>query len=1069
MTTGSDTPASPDPTSAVDPGAEGAGTGAGPPPREAEGTNAIVRFSVNRRITMAMLVLGLLVLGWLSLQRLPLEFLPEFASANVSVNVPYPSASPEEIERELVQPLEDVLGTLNGLEELTSTASADSANVNLSFVDGTDMDLAVVEVRDRIDLARSRLPDDVERVYIRRFQSSDIPVLRTNVTASWDRDRLYEFVLDVLQPRLERLEGVAQVNVWGVSTRELAINLIPSRLEAARIDQRQVAAVLRSNNINVSAGYIEQGNERYLVRSLGEFSSLEQIREMPIRADGLRLQDIARVTYEYPPKDRYSFLNGSETIYVSINKTSTANLLRVVERVKNEYDQIAALPEADGFVARHFHDASVDVTEGLTELGRAGVLGGGLAVVFVFIFLRKFRTTLLVALAVPLSLVTTFVIIFLARQADLTNMTLNVMSLMGLMLAVGMLLDNSIVVIESIFRHRQDLGKPAKQAALEGASEVAMPIIASTATTMCVFFPLIFADGGGFLRFMGQIGTTVCIVMVASLLVSLTVVPLVASFLLKSEARTRPRMMTMLIDGYGWTVRQTLRFRLVFFVAIVLILWGSWRMYNGIERSFAPPSEGRQITLFVDAPSRFSEGERIELYDGVYQLFDQRREQWEILDITHEFQVDGSRTRRGGNRFEIYLTPEAEAQRGVAEIRDEMRKALPLMAGVEFKIAQAQSGRPGSGSSGISVELVGDDVEVLELLSASVVAKLEQVPFLRDVDTSLESGANEIVVSPNRERAIQAGLSSQVLAASVSSALSSRATSYFKSQDREIGIVVQFQESDRETLRQLRNFPVFATEAALPVAALADFEVRPGAKTIERENRRAKIEFTANTVGDVPSFMAMGSVNRILQSVGLPEGYEFRFGRFFRDSMEEDSSLNVALIMAVLLIFMIMSSLFENMMQPLTILLSIPFAFTGVGLIMKLAGEPRSSAATMGLLILAGIVVNNAIVLVDHINRLRREGLSREEAVVLGGQHRLRPILLTAMTTILGLSPMVAPFFFPEIFGRPEGRAAYWAPVGLVLVGGLTTSTVLTLLVVPTFYTIIDDVSRFARRVARAV
>ena len=1032
-------------------------------------SNALIRFSVNRRVTMSMCVLGLLVLGWLSLTRLPLEFMPEFASANVSVSVPYPSSSPAETERLIVQPLEDMLGTLNGLEQLRSTAGSGSANINLSFVEGTDMELAVVEVRDRIDRARDRLPDDVERINIRRFQSSDIPILRSSLASESPRDDLYEFVEDVMQPRLERLEGVAQVNVRGIRSRELQINLLANRLEATQVDQRQLASALRNNNINVSAGYLKEGSQRFLVRTLGEFKSLEQIRDLPIRADGLKLGDVAEVTYDFPRQEQYNFLNGSESVSISINKTSTANLLKVVESVKEEYQALMAMPDVEDLSIRHFHDASVDVTEGLTELSRAGLLGGGLAVVFVFLFIRKFRTTLLVAIAVPLSLVTTFVIIFLARQADLTNMTLNVMSLMGLMLAIGMLLDNSIVVIESIYRHRHDLGKPARQAALDGASEVAMPIIASTATTMCVFLPLVLTGGGGQMRFMGQIGVTVCIVMLASLLVSLTVVPLVASVLLTSETRTKPRFLMAMIAAYGWVVRLTLRYRAVFFAAIVLLLWGSWNLYNGIERTFEPPSEGRQITLFVDAPSRVSAAERQSVYDEVYALLNDGRKQWDIADIAHDYRTDGARSRRGGNRFELYLTPEEEATVPVSEVRDAIREALPVRAGVGFKIAQAQGGRPGSGSSGVRVELVGDNLDTLELLSHGVVEQLTAVPFLRDVDTSLESGADEIVVTPNRERSLQAGLSSQGLAQSISSALSSRNLSFLKSQDREIGIVMQYREEDRESLRQLRNMPVFSTDSSLPVAAFADFKVQPGAKTIERENRQAKIEFTSNTVGEIPSFVAMGMMRRTLGAVGLPEGYEWRFGRSFRDGMEDDASMNLALIMAVLLIFMIMSALFENVLQPLTILLSIPFAFTGVGLIMKLAGQPRSTTATMGLLILAGIVVNNAIVLIDHINRLRREGMSRNEAVVLGGQHRLRPILLTAMTTILGLSPMVAPFFWPEVFGRPEGRAAYWAPIGLVLVGGLAASTVLTLLVIPTFYTLIDDVSRIARRVARAV
>ncbi len=1070
-----DTPVHEDPS----PTTEESGREMEPPKSAARGArsgdriNPIVRFSVERRVTMGMAVLGLLVLGWMSLTRIPLEFLPSFSSSDVSVSVPYPSASPDEVERLIVRPLEDSLGTINGLDVLRSSSSNGNANINLSFVEGTDMDLITVEIRDRIDRVRDDLPADVERVFIRRFQSTDIPILRSSLGAAWDRDRFFDFVENVLQPRLERLEGVAQVRSWGVRSRELQINLIPARLRSARIDTRTLAQTLRQNHINISAGYLREQSRRWLVRTVGEFQTLDEIESLPIRSDGLRLGDVATVEYAYPKQTSFNYLNGEEAIGVAINKASNANLLEVVERVKAEYAAIQATPDGEGLEVRHFHDASVDVSQGLSELGRSGLLGGGLAIVFMFLFLRKFRSTLLIAIAVPLSLVMTFVIMYLARQAELIDMTLNVMSLMGLMLAVGMLLDNSIVVIESIFRHREELGEDSRTAALRGASEVAMPIICSTVTTMCVFLPLMFvSQGGGFTRFMGDIGTTVCIVMLGSLFVSLTVVPLVAAHLLHGESKAPQTFIGRIVDVYGSVVSFTLRHRFWFAVAIVLLLWGSWRLYSGIERTFSPPSENRQISLFVDMPKRYSIEQRALVFDEVYELLDSKRDEWEIADISHEFRTGGgrSRGRYGGsaNRFELYLKPEEEAELRPSEIQDMLRDALPVKAGVSFKIAKAERGPPGAGGSNLRLELVGDDLEILELLSPMVTERLGQVPFLKDIDNSLESGDDEIRVGVNRERALQAGLTSQAIAQTVSTSLSSRNMAYYKTDEREIGLVMQYRESDRESLDQLEAMPVFASGAPLPISSLADFDVTTGAKSIERENRRSKIEITATTVGDMPSFVAMRAVRGVLGSIGLPDGYEWSFGRSWRDAEQEGSSAVFAFLFAVLLIYMIMASLFENFVQPFTILLSIPFAFIGVGVIMKLAGQPRSSAADMGLLILAGIVVNNAIVLIDHINGLRREGLSREEAVILGGKHRLRPIIMTAVTTILGLSPMVAPFFLPDVFGQPEGRAAFWAPVGLVILGGLAASTVLTVLVIPTIYTLLDDFAGFFKRVARS-
>ncbi len=1053
-----------------------------PEPEAHRHVHPLIRFAVERRVTMFMATLGVLVLGWLSLTRLPLEFLPLFQSSNISVRVPYQSSSPEEVARSIVWPLEDSLGTINGVRLLRSRASGNSASVDIEFQDGTDMELAAVDVRDRIDRVRNELPSDVEQVYVRRFESTDIPVLRSSLSASWTQDELNDFVEDVLLPRIERLEGVAQAEVWGMLSRELRIELLPDRMAAHGVDIRELRQVLQSNHVNVSGGYLREGSRRLLVRTLGEFRTPDEIRRLPIRGDGLRVADIADVKFGYPDKYEYSFLNGTEAISLSVNKASDANLLEVVSRVKEELEAIRQTPEGEGLEFRHFHDTSVDVRQGLTELGRSGLIGGGLAIVFMFLFLRKFRTTLLVALAVPLSLVMTFVMMYLGRQAGVTEITLNVMSLMGLMLAIGMLLDNSIVVIESIFRHRQELGASAKEAALCGASDVAMPIICSTMTTMCVFVPLIFFGSGGggpgsFSRFMGDIGTTVCVVMLGSLVISLTVVPMIAAILLKSESKRRFKLLDRISEWYGATLGFTLRHRFVFTVVIGALLYGSWELYNSIERSFNQPSQGRALTIFVDTPRQMGMDDRLALYDEVYTLLDSRRDEWEIADIAHQVRRGGGRSRGygGGNRFEVYLKPEEVSELSTDEVTELVREAMPQRVGVLFKLARTEFGPPGSGRSGIEVELIGDDMGTLELLVPRITQRLRQIPIVGDVDNSFESGDDEIRVSVNRERALQGGLSSQAVAMTVNGALSSRSLAYFKTAEREIGMVMQYREQDRETLDQLRKMPVLVSDptgesggVTLPISSLASFDIQTGPSEVERENRRAKVEIDATAAGGVPGFMLRRPVQMALADVPLPPGYEWSLGRRFMEAEEDASRAVLAFILAAILIYMIMAALFEDFLQPFTIMLSIPFAFIGVGLIMYLAGQPRSDSSNMGLLILAGIVVNNAIVLIDHINRLRREGLGRYDAIVLGGKHRLRPILMTAVTTILGLSPMVAPFFLPEVFGQPEGRAAFWAPVGLVILGGLTTSTFLTLLVIPTVYSLVDDVKLFVQRVVRA-
>ena len=1032
--------------------------------------NPIVRFAVERKVTMGMIILGILVLGWLSLSRLPLEFLPAYSSSNISVIAPYPSSSPEEVERLVVRPLEDSLGTINRIDTMSASASADRAQVSITFLDGTDMDMAAVDVRDRVDRARHLLPDDLERVWIRRFQTSDIPVIRFDVSSSWSQVELYDFAESTLMRRLERLEGVAQVEVGGLRLPELQVLLDTARMRAHRVDSRDVAAILRNNNLNVSAGDIKEGSRKLLVRAVGEFDTPEEVRLLPLNDRGIRLGDIAEIVYDFPQQENFNFLNGKESLTVEVTKSSSANVLEVADRVKEELAAIEALPEAQGVQFRIYADASRDVRKGLGQLRNAGLLGGLLAIGAVFLFLRRFRTTALVAVAIPLSVVATFVLMYFLRQAGMQDLTLNVVSLAGLMLALGMLVDNSVVVIESIFRHRNELGEDSRTAALYGTSEVALPILASTATTMCVFLPLIFLSSAGrFKLYMENIGLTICIVMVASLFVALTVVPLAAVYFLKDQEARSSRLIDAVTGGYGGLLRFTLKHRFLFVLSIVAMFFGVIKLFGTIEQSFSGRSLERQVILKVDTPRQYSLDQTEALYSEVYALLDAKRDELDIADISFAYDRGSGRSRaswRRNRQFSIYLKDEDESQLSTSEVRNRVREMLPTKAGVELRIA---AGRGRHGSSGVEVQLMGHDPVVLELLSQQVAQRMAALPMIEDVDTSLESGEEEIHVRVDQDRASQTGMSSRAVAFTVSNALSSRPVSHFKTGEREVDLVMQYQERDRETLDQLKNVPVFGAGAPLPLDAMADFEFVAGPRSIERENHQAKVSVTANAKDSTASFGAMRMISGIMNETPMPPGYSWSFGRWNRHMQRDQESGRFALFFALPLVYMLMAALFESYAQPLTIMFSVPFALLGVGVIMKLANQPWETMTMIGLVVLMGVVVNNAIVLIDHINFLRQTGLSRTEAIIKGGQHRLRPILITAVTTILGLFPMVAPFLFPQWFGAVEGRAASWAPIGLVIVGGLTTSTFLTLMIIPTIYSLIDDLARLSRKVLKAV
>jgi len=840
-------------------------------------------------------------------------------------------------------------------------------------------------------------------------------------------------------------------------------------MAAHDVDVRQISTLLRENHLDLSGGFIREGNRKLTVRLLGEIESLEELRTLALTPAGLQLGDVAQILHEFPRQDSFHFLNGTEAMTVAVYKSSTANLLDVVDQAKREIETLLEEPQSEGLQIRIFHDSSLDVRKGLSQLRDAGFVGGGLAVLAVFFFLRRVRTTLLVAIAIPVSVVFTFVIMFLLRQAGWADLTLNVVSLMGLVLALGMLLDNSIVVIEAIFRRRSELGENAVDAATRGASEVALPITASTATSLCVFIPVIFLAGGGgfFSRYLHDIGFTVCIVLVASLLVALTVIPMAAALLLEKEQPRDSKMLAGLTRGYRGALALTLRHPVLFLLISFGLAGGSWKMFTDIERSFSARTQERQVTIQVDTPRNYSLEQTRALFDEKATSLAENQESLDIADVAYTYRTGGGRSRGWSRqrRFDIFLKDESESRISTIEARDRIRELLPKRAGVELRIAQS-SGR--HGSHGLEVELTGDNSQILETLGREVAAGLENLPMVRDVDLSIESGDDEVRIAVERERAVQAGLSSQAIAFTVQSSLSDRALSYLKTGDREVDLVVRYGEKDRETLEQLMNVSVSGTGGRLPLGTLATFEVAAGPKSIDRENRRAKVTVTANPSNPKAMFGAMAGASQVMASMAMPAGYSWSFGRWSRHGQRDQEGSNFALLFAMLLVYLLMAALFESFTQPLAIMLSVPFAFIGVGLVMKLAGQPRDNFTELGFILLIGVVVNNGIVLIDHINRLRRSGMGRHEAILQGGSHRLRAILMTAVTTILGLLPMVAPLILPQYFGPLEGRSATWAPVALIILGGLTTSTFLTLLITPTLYSSISDLTRFLRRAARA-
>jgi len=734
------------------------------------------------------------------------------------------------------------------------------------------------------------------------------------------------------------------------------------------------------------------------------------------------------------------------------------------------------------------------------------------------VFLRNFRSTLIIGSAIPISVLCVFMMMYLIRQFFGSNLTLNMVSMMGLMVAIGMLVDPAVVALENIFRKRYDDGQDAWTAAVEGSREIGVPVLAAALTTICVFIPLIFVAGSTRSLWMKDFATTVCISVLASLCVALTVIPLASSRAFSGRASRLDRYLkaasavgalgalafvihavglqhalkwlkgnvAWLLDGltvvptgawvvlglgaslilglyvrfrktgvkalYVRVVTATLHYRWTTVAVACAVLASGFYLYSKVEKQHYRWHSSRHIDYSVQTPRSYSLEQTQALFEQLEKI---------LIPRKAELDIDAIRTRfsqRRGKRISLYLVPAEKSKLTTDSIKVKVKALLPSdIPGVRIR-----EGYSRGGGTGVGVEIQGRDPEVLAILAEDIKLRMEGITGVHNVETSLESGTQEVRVTVNRDRAQRYGLSPRQIASSIATALGSRGNSKFKTEDGEIDISLLLREEDRATLPQLKNAQFESEDGTLvSFASFANFQYRQGPRSIERQDRMSTVDIRAET--ERSALIRVGKeMRRRMYEMPLPKGYTWEMDRRFRYMSQEQGETNFTMILAALLIYLIMASLFESYIHPFTIMFSICFAFTGVAIGMYAFNVPMDSNATYGLLILFGIVVNNGIVLVDHINRYRQQGLFRRDAILQGGQDRLRPIMMTATTTILGLSPLV----IPMIYGTAEGYAKRWGPIGLVIISGLSVSTLLTVVILPTVYSLMDDLSGFGKRVA---
>ncbi len=1007
-------------------------------------------FALRRPITTVVVFVALSLVGLLASRLLPLEKFPDIEFPGIFIQVPYEGSTPEEVERLITRPLEEALATLSGVERMFSTSDENQAQIFLQFGWDQSMGAKGIEARAKVDGIKHLLPPDVRRIFVFTGSLGDQPVLQLRISSERDLSNSYEMLDRLLKRRLERLEGVSQVFLQGVDPREIRILLNPDQLAAHGIDIETIRQLLLSSNFAVSAGKITAADQRFSVRPRGEFESIEQVRNLNINAAGLRLRDVAEVSLRTPERNYGRHLDMQYAIGVVVSKTTGANVVDVTDRVIDEVEEIGKLPQMQGINIFSLDNQGDSVRESLADLLNAGALGGLLAVIVLYLFLRQATTTLIVVASVPFSLMITLGAMYFA------GLTLNILSMMGLMLAVGMLVDNAVVVTESIFRHRAEKpGEPFK-ATMIGVREVGLAVIAGTATTVIVFAPIIFGADTDITIFLTHVAVTIIVALVASLLIAQTLVPMLAARVAVPPQPKEGGLMSRLTKRYERSLEWTLghRWWTALGVALVCVVGVLPMMLELVKVDMFPQDVGRRLFMPYHIEGQHSL-ERIEAtVNEVEEYLYSRQEEFNIRSVYSYFD-------QGRAESTLLLTDEDDATLSTKEIIERIEKDLPQIAIGKPSFQFDQQG----GGDGFTVQISGDSTEVLNELAIDVARVLTSIEGLKDVRSDGDSGDKEIRVEIDRTRAANVGLSTEAIAQAISVAMRGENLREFRGENGEIAMRLAFRDDDKQSIEQLANLPLYTPDQRrITLSAVASLRVGRSPAAIQRTDRQTAVILSANLEEDFSSDDVRPAVNSLMDQIELPPGYSWKEGRGFERRDETAEMMTMNLLLGIACIFLVMAALFESMLLPFSIILgSIVFSIFGVFLFFAATGTTFSFMAMIGIMILIGVVVNNGIVLVDHINNLRQSGMTRTDAIVLAGRDRLRPILMTVATTIVGLTPLA--MGTTQIGG--DGPPYY--PMARAIIGGLAFSTVVSLLVVPTLYVWFDGLAAWGRKVMRTM
>lgn len=1016
--------------------------------------------SVKRPVTTIVLVAMVIILGWVSLSRLAIDLLPKITYPGAAVITTYRGAGPQEIETMITRPLENVLGTVNNVKTITSSSSPGSSMVLVEFAWGTDMDFAALSMREKVDLIKRAFPPDVDAPIVVKFDPAMLPIMAYGVSGNRSLVSLKKLVTDDIKNRLERLDGVASVSLEGGVDREIQINLEPHRLKQYGLSAVQVVQALRLENMNLPGGRVQANGRELTVRTLGEFAKTEEIANVLISSPGgpaVRVGDLGRVRDGFADQNSFSRVDSHPSIGLFIQKQASANTVLVARKIRAELAKIEKTLPKDVKITTAM-DQSDQIERSIANVQGNAFLGALLAVLVLFAFLWHWAPTLIIALSIPFSIVTTFVLMYFSK------LTINLMSLGGLALGVGMMVDNSIVVLENIYRYRQE-GHSLLAAATLGAEEVGMAIQASTYTNLVVFLPILFVEGiAG--QIFKEMALTVTYSLLASLVVALTLVPVLSAHFMRgvklrhaaNEEEAAKLTAGKLGEWYYAILRWALRHRRAIVGLTLLAFFTSFIPWALVDKEFMPQMDSRSFAISISLPKGTTVAETDRAARRVERLVSAQPEVETVATTVgggSMFVLGGdSGSETASVNVNLKKVKTFKGGRSTEAVMDELRQQFKRVTGATIKVTQSQS--MGFATSPVEIKIKGDNLAVLSGLADQVVRRIGKIEGVRQPSSSLSEGRPEVEIRLKRDKAAQLGLSTSLVASAVRTAVDGEVATRYKVGGDEIDVRVRYAAADRQTVQDLGDVMVNTpTGLTLPLYEVAEVTPTVGPNVINRENQSRLARVTAQIHN-----RASGAVNLDVQAAlkdfRLPEGYTLALGGEQQQMAESFGQLGLAFLLAMVLVYIVMAAQFESFLHPFTIMFTLPLAFIGVAWALFLTGKSLSLYAIIGCIMLAGIVVNNAIVLVDYTNTLRARGVSRDDAVRRAGPVRLRPVLMTTLTTILGLVPLS--------LGIGEGAEAE-APMAVTIMAGLTVSTILTLVVVPVIYTLFDDLGVwFARR-----